>query len=631
MSEKAEKNITLTGSLAFRVLFINLLFVIFPLIVYTGISFQKSYTHEVDVVYQDLRIVEHEQQRYIKQLIDFHIDFLAILEGFYEIIDQYPDVAKNETEKVNALLDQFSHDVDVAAILRLSLDKNGRLICEKSTLPAYKGKDFSQHFARAHGLREKNTVFFSSDPEFGNSLYINHFIYDSSGKNVVKVLSSVIPIGQFVNNLSSIKQSFLTNISVINKDNHIIGTTEPSYQNKDVELVYTETPAKEDVITLLRSKDRERGVSFEQNDEKRYAVVTQIPYTQAHIMSSIPRRVVMEQMNTFLINMAILFLSLLLIGGALSVVFTLRMSRPLKQIIRLMQEVAEGYRENRFVKDPMGFEMNVVGRQLNETLDALERHIVQEQEEKTQKELWQRELQIGHEIQKSILPSEKFNFPGIDLSYSFTPAKVVAGDFYDWMVKDDKLLIIIADGVGKGISGCLYAFDLRSILKTYAMQEKDLLSIIQQTNKLFLEDTKDTGSFVTAFLLLYDRKTGKLNYANCGHTYPIIKKSNQETTVLKSAGMAFGLSDNMQVEIKELELEEGDNLFLYTDGVTDTQDPDEEFLGLDRFVEFVQATKGSSTEELLNELHQDLDRFINGQVLYDDMTLIVLHKTSNEE
>ena len=95
--------------------------------------------------------------------------------------------------------------------------------------------------------------------------------------------------------------------------------------------------------------------------------------------------------------------------------------------------------------------------------------------------------------------------------------------------------------------------------------------------------------------------------------------------------MAFGLSDNMQVEIKELELEEGDNLFLYTDGVTDTQDPDEEFLGLDRFVEFVQATKGSSTEELLNELHQDLDRFINGQVLYDDMTLIVLHKTSNED
>jgi sigma-B regulation protein RsbU (phosphoserine phosphatase) len=244
--------------------------------------------------------------------------------------------------------------------------------------------------------------------------------------------------------------------------------------------------------------------------------------------------------------------------------------------------------------------------------------------ERAFKEAYQKELQIGKEIQASLLPPGTIDFHDLKSAIYFQPAKEVAGDFYDWMQKEDNLFITIADGVGKGISGCLYAFDLRSTLRTCETIYDDLSEITIKTNAIFCEDTKESGSFVTAFLAKYQAPTKELSYINCGHNYPILKRGKGHIERLDTPGIAFGVEIFDSVEMKKITLEPNDFIIFYTDGLTDAQNKDRKLFSEKRLINIIETASYNTPDELINLIKLEISLFTKQTDQYDDITILIL-------
>jgi sigma-B regulation protein RsbU (phosphoserine phosphatase) len=289
-----------------------------------------------------------------------------------------------------------------------------------------------------------------------------------------------------------------------------------------------------------------------------------------------------------------------------------------------MEKAGKGDLDIRYTPDSAGFEINLLGDQFNQMCISLITYIEEVKRERAFKEAYQKELQIGREIQKSLLPEGNIDFSGIESCIYFQPAKEVAGDFYDWLIKGDEIFLNIADGVGKGISGCLYAFDLRSSLRTLEALYEDLSFIAIQTNATFLEDTKDTGSFVTAFLSKYNRRSKELTYVNCGHNYPILKRKNGITEKLETDGLAFGIDHFEKVEVKKTTLETGDYIIYYTDGLTEAQDINNKLFGEKRLFQLIESNSYKNPKELINLITNEINLFAKDREPYDDITIIAV-------
>jgi sigma-B regulation protein RsbU (phosphoserine phosphatase) len=295
----------------------------------------------------------------------------------------------------------------------------------------------------------------------------------------------------------------------------------------------------------------------------------------------------------------------------------------MNQLRDVMVHVGEGELETRFHKDPLGFEINYLGEKFNEMVISLIQHIEDANRERASKEAYAKELQIGHEIQQSILPKKEGTFPGIEVEVYFNPAKEVAGDFYDWMIRGDKVILTIADGVGKGVSSALYSFDLRSILRTFAVTEEDIGRVVVETNRLFMHDTKDTGSFVTAFVAVFDSSKNTLNFVNCGHNHPIVRHASGDLARLEAKGIAFGVTEFEAASVGHIVLVPGDVVVFFTDGVSEAQNKKGELFTEKRLEEVIRSTSSQGPREVIQSILKAVELFVDGADQYDDMTLII--------
>lgn len=317
----------------------------------------------------------------------------------------------------------------------------------------------------------------------------------------------------------------------------------------------------------------------------------------------------------------LLFL-IFILGGALTLLITRRMAKPLADLSETMDTVAGGDLEARYTKDPMGFEINVLGSHFNHMVDSLLRHRATAEKERIAREVLSNELKIGQEIQKSLFPKSVPDFPGLEIAAGFIPAKEVAGDFYDLFKVGSKLMIVIADASGKGISACLYSLAVRSILRAEAASSDNLSEIIRRTNNLFCLDTDDSGTFVTAWIGLFDSSTYMLEYSSCGHPFAILKHKNGSIKELATAGTALGVVPFDKVETSLAQLSTHDQLLLYTDGIIDTHDPHKHLFGKKRLLELVSSGKDASAQKMIDRLFAEIESFSSGARQHDDLTLL---------
>lgn len=247
--------------------------------------------------------------------------------------------------------------------------------------------------------------------------------------------------------------------------------------------------------------------------------------------------------------------------------------------------------------------------------------------EALQLERLQQELKVAGKIQASFLPSHVPHMPGWQMAVSLEAAREASGDFYDWIpLGNGRWGIVIADVADKGIGAALFMALSRTLIRTYATTfEDDPAKVLAATNRRILEDTH-SDLFVTVFYAVLELCSGKLTYCNAGHNPPyLIQASNGHTPIpLKRTAMPLGLFEEVTWEQTAVTIEHGDLLLLYTDGITEAQDEEENFFGEERLKNVARTHMGRSAEIVETKIIGAVYDFVGSAPQFDDITLMVI-------
>ena len=240
------------------------------------------------------------------------------------------------------------------------------------------------------------------------------------------------------------------------------------------------------------------------------------------------------------------------------------------------------------------------------------------------------ELTIATQIQGDMLPSTFPAFPEhdeFDIYATMDPAKEVGGDFYDFFMADDThLAIVVADVSGKGVPAALFMVIAKTLIKDHTQQLKtELGEVFTKVNDL-LCDSNNEGMFVTAFEGVLNLETGELTYVNAGHELPFVfrKKDGAFTPVKVRAGFVLAGMDGLKYRAGTMQLEEGDVLFQYTDGVTEATSASKELYGMTRLGAVLNANSDKTMDGLLRAVKDDIDLFVGDAEQFDDITMLGL-------
>ncbi len=236
-----------------------------------------------------------------------------------------------------------------------------------------------------------------------------------------------------------------------------------------------------------------------------------------------------------------------------------------------------------------------------------------------------KELEFAQQIQYSSLPIVFPDRCEFKLYAKMVTAKEVGGDFYDfYMLNDHTVAFLIADVSGKGIPAAMFMMKAKTIIKDLAESGLEPDEIFTKANEKLCENN-DAGMFVTAWLGILDLSTGLLKFANAGHNPPLIGKSRGKFEYLKArSGMVLACMEGIKYRKNELQLDPGDRLYLYTDGVTEAMDCDDKLYGEQNLLDFANAVGEANPEELCRRVEEDVDRFVGNAPQFDDITMLGL-------
>ena len=247
---------------------------------------------------------------------------------------------------------------------------------------------------------------------------------------------------------------------------------------------------------------------------------------------------------------------------------------------------------------------------------------------RAENELLQRELKIAQEIQQSFLPKTMPEIKGVELAAFNLPAREVGGDFYDFIpIAKDMLGFVIADVSGKGIPAALFMAQSRTLVRASAARNPTAANVIREANKLIFEDSK-SNMFVTLFYTILDSKKMCLRYVNAGHSPPLLLcETPGDIVFLKAKGIALGVIDEVELQEVEIELTSGDIIVLYTDGVTEAIDENEEQFGQEKLIRVISENRNLSAHGIIGRVDEKVKEFAGKQSQFDDITLIILKVT----
>ncbi len=242
-----------------------------------------------------------------------------------------------------------------------------------------------------------------------------------------------------------------------------------------------------------------------------------------------------------------------------------------------------------------------------------------------QEERIRSELMIAHQIQQGILPGPFAGHPAIHFEAMNEPAKDVGGDFYDYFqVSPKEFGFMIGDVCGKGVPAAIFMASSRSIVKSQALANPEPANVIQLANRLIAEDAQH-GMFVTVFYGVYNIETRLLKFINAGHTLPLLyRPSTRSCASLFNTNFPLGVFDPFSFQPSKMQLESGDILILYTDGVNEAFSPMREQFGMERLVQVILQYGDRPPQELRNLIVDTVHRFSADQLPNDDITVLIV-------
>lgn len=245
-----------------------------------------------------------------------------------------------------------------------------------------------------------------------------------------------------------------------------------------------------------------------------------------------------------------------------------------------------------------------------------------------EKERINTELNVARKIQRDMLPGIFPPFPErkeFDVYAMNIPAREVGGDFYDFfLIDEDHLAIVIADVSGKGVPAALFMVIAKTLIKNHAQLGKNPAEVFTTVNNQLYEGN-DENMFVTAWMGILEIETGKFTYANAGHNPPLLKHGNKDYDWLKAKPeLVLAGMENIKYSQNEITLETGDRVCLYTDGVNEAINCDDEIFGDSRLLQTVNNKKNLSLNEVLSYVKEEIDIFVKDREQFDDITMLIM-------
>jgi sigma-B regulation protein RsbU (phosphoserine phosphatase) len=241
-----------------------------------------------------------------------------------------------------------------------------------------------------------------------------------------------------------------------------------------------------------------------------------------------------------------------------------------------------------------------------------------------------RDLEIARDIQSWLLPATPPQVRGLNVAFTTRPANTVAGDFYDVFARptadsgEPHFLLAVADVAGKSIPAALLMATFQASLKTLSETGCSLAELVTGMNQYSCTNSQSGLRFTTAFLAEFDPASRVLTYINAGHNAPILRRSSGAIERLSNGGLPLGMWTDKSYESGNVLLQPGDWLVIFTDGVVEAVNSNDEEYGEQRMVNLLQAAAGATPEELLRRMMSDLDVFVGATPQHDDVTCMLV-------
>lgn len=391
------------------------------------------------------------------------------------------------------------------------------------------------------------------------------------------------------------------------------------------------------MLNIKETKLSELGLS--QNWNKKKATYTRITidsisyfgvrrqYGEYCIIGLLPLSELYERRNQLLLLLTIGYVILFgVIFWAIATLVERKVIRGIERICASLNKITAGDLQARvdvhsspeFIQ--LSYGINSTVKALKEAISEVERR-------------YENELKLAAAIQSSALPHAEALKPhpdGIDIYATMTAAREVGGDFYDFFWIDDKhLAFLIADVSEKGIPAALFMMSAKTWIKSLAKSHLEPAMVFTEANRMLCFDN-DTGMFVTVFFGILELTTGKLTCINAGHNPPLLRRAGGKYEFLNlEPDFILGTLPDIEYQQSELFLNAGDRLFLYTDGVTEAINTDEEEFGNERLLSTLEHFGADVPEELTKHIYGRLEEFGKNCPQYDDITMLVLDYLSS--
>jgi len=260
---------------------------------------------------------------------------------------------------------------------------------------------------------------------------------------------------------------------------------------------------------------------------------------------------------------------------------------------------------------------------------VIQRYVKQkEQLDKTvrqQRDQLLQDVELAARVQRMFLPIRRPSIAGLDIAGMMQPVRGVGGDYYDYIPIDDhSIQVVIADVAGKGVPAALLMSATAAAVQLEASEKRDMLEVVDRLNN-GIYSVSEGNRYVTLLLADIDARSHSLRYVNCGHNPALLLQAKTHDVVpMNSSCFPVGMFDSVGCEINRADLAAGDILVLYTDGITEAENPQGEEFGMERLSALIQSSSMLSADELMNHILETAADFCREVGFNDDATILVV-------
>ena len=322
------------------------------------------------------------------------------------------------------------------------------------------------------------------------------------------------------------------------------------------------------------------------------------------------------------ILLSVLLISTLLIVLILYRVLKRNINQPIDTLTDIAQSISQGDLDRTIYLDKPS-ELAKMAEAFNKMKTDIKAHLTELAKVSREKEKIASELAIAKDIQASALPKDFPQNEYFELAASMTPAREVGGDFYDFFpIDENRIGLVMADVCGKGITAALYMMSAKTAIKNMLQAGYSMPEALSKAN-ISLCNSSAQLMFVTAFIGIFDLRTGEIECVNAGHCPPLQQTNNEYNYVNVTKNMVIGVNPNYEYKVDKITLRENERLFLYTDGVTEAQTNQHKFFGGERLRKALNQ-KDLSLPKTLDYIYKSIRKFIKGAPQFDDITMLIV-------